>query len=157
MKEIKFYLILLALALGYIWSSSTTAKAANEYLNDYPTHCSRGSIEPYVDYSLSNSESGSYYTTNDSLNTFIYPQGERDEYRVGLRLRWELGSTCNDTFKRTMKDNMKLKQELELLKLCGRYKNLELGPEFATVREKCKDIQPKPSDIDINTPLDNSE
>jgi len=29
------------------------------------------------------------------------------------------------------------------LKLCGRYKNLELGEQFATVREKCKDIQPK--------------
>ena len=39
--------------------------------------------------------------------------------------------------------NQKLKQELELLKLCGRYKELELGPQFATVREMCKGVNKK--------------
>jgi hypothetical protein len=42
-----------------------------------------------------------------------------------------------------MMQNQKLKQELELLKLCGRYQELELGPQFATVREMCKGVKRK--------------
>ena len=42
-----------------------------------------------------------------------------------------------------MLQNSKLKQELELLKLCGRYKELELGTQFATVREMCKGVNRK--------------
>ena len=42
-----------------------------------------------------------------------------------------------------MIQNAKLKQELELLKLCGRYKELELGPQFSTVREMCKGVNRK--------------
>ena len=44
--------------------------------------------------------------------------------------------------------NQKLKQELELLKLCGRYKELELGPQFATVREMCKGVNRKENGTD---------
>jgi hypothetical protein len=43
-----------------------------------------------------------------------------------------------------MLDNEKLKQELEMLKMCARYKDLELGPNFATVREMCKDVKSNP-------------
>ena len=45
-----------------------------------------------------------------------------------------------------MMQNQKLKQELERLKLCGRYKELELGPQFATVREMCKGVNRKEED-----------
>ena len=58
------------------------------------------------------------------------------------RFRFQLGSTCNKQFRQHNKDLNALRIELELLKLCGRYKNLELGEQFATVREKCKDITP---------------
>ena len=34
-------------------------------------------------------------------------------------------------------------QELELLKTCGKYKDLELGDQFATVREMCKGVSKK--------------
>ena len=36
----------------------------------------------------------------------------------------------------------KLKQEIEMLKMCARYKDLDLGPNFPTVREMCKDVRP---------------
>ncbi|MGY8866594.1 MAG: hypothetical protein ACKVJK_13345 [Methylophagaceae bacterium] len=39
--------------------------------------------------------------------------------------------------------NELLKQQLEMLKLCGRYQDLELGDQFAEVREKCKDVKKK--------------
>jgi len=42
-----------------------------------------------------------------------------------------------------MQENDKLRQELELLANCAKYKDLELGPEFATVREMCKGVNKK--------------
>lgn len=127
--------------------STLNSHAANEYLNSGSGHCSTGSIEPYFDYSIRDSEShsGTYFTNNGEVTTFMYPNGPNvsDEWRGGIRFRFDLGSTCNRQFKKHSKELNALRIELELLKLCGRYQNLELGEQFATVREKCKDIQPK--------------
>jgi len=146
MKEIKIYVITFLLTIGYILSAGQS-QAANEYLNNFSGHCSTGSIEPYFDYSLRDSEShsGTYFTNNGEVTTLMYPNGPNvsDEWRGGIRFRFDLGSTCNKQFKKASREINSLRIELELLKLCGRYKNLELGEQFATVREKCKDIQPK--------------
>ena len=40
----------------------------------------------------------------------------------------------------SLRKNDRLRQELELLSVCGKYKDLELGIEFATVREMCKGV-----------------
>ena len=144
--EIKVYVIAFLLIAGYLLSANQVY-AANEYLNSGSGHCSTGSIEPYFDYSIRDSEShsGTFVTNNDEVNTFFYPNGPNvsDEWRGGIRFRFQLGSTCNKQFKKHNKELNALRIELELLKLCGRYQNLELGEQFATVREKCKDIQPK--------------
>ena len=146
MKEIKFYVIGLLLIAGYLLSANQLY-AANEYLNNGGGHCSTGSIEPYFDYSIRDSEShsGTFTTNEGEINSFFYPNGPNvsDEWRGGIRFSFQLGSTCNKQFKKHNKELNALRIELELLKLCGRYKNLELGEQFATVREKCKDIQPK--------------
>ena len=138
--------------------STLNSHAANEYLNNFSGHCSTGSIEPYFDYSLRDSEShnGTFLTNDNEVTTFFYPNGPNvsDEWRGGIRFRFDLGSTCNKQFKKASREINSLRIELELLKLCGRYKNLELGEQFATVREKCKDIQPKILDPDS---LDNIE
>ena len=156
MKEIKTYVITFLLTIGYILSAGQS-QAANEYLNNFSGHCSTGSIEPYFDYSLRDSEShnGTFLTNENEVTTFIYPNGPNvsDEWRGGIRFRFELGSTCNKQFKKASREINSLRIELELLKLCGRYKNLELGEQFATVREKCKDIQPKfPASEELDNP-----
>ena len=112
---------------------TSNAKAINEYLNDYPTHCSKGSWELYTevdryDYDQRMNSSSDYFA---------------DSGKVGIRFRKEFGSTCTDPYKRMMIENMELKQELELLKLCGRYKELDLGDSFKTVRKKCEDVNKK--------------
>jgi len=144
--EIKVYVIGFLLITGYLLSANQVY-AANEYLNSGSGHCSTGSIEPYFDYTIRDSEShsGTYFTNNGEVTTLMYPNGPSlsDEWRGGVRFRFNLGSTCNKQFKKHNKELNALRIELELLKLCGRYKNLELGEQFATVREKCKDIQPK--------------
>ena len=76
MKEIKFYVIGLLLIAGYLLSANQL-QAANEYLNSGGGHCSTGSIEPYFDYSLRDSQShnGMYYTEGDKIKTMDYPLG----------------------------------------------------------------------------------
>ena len=118
------------------------ASAVNEYLNDYPSHCSSGSIELYSDITGTDDKYTYLDGDGDPNNTY---RGYDDDVSgsVGIRWRKELGSSCTDPYKRLMMQNQKLKQELELLKLCGRYKELELGPQFATVREMCKGVNRK--------------
>ena len=145
----------LLISFVLFWSANTYA--ANEYLNNGGGHCSIGNFQPYIDYTIRDQTSynGSYYSNSDNEpTTFMYSNGPNlsDEWRAGVRFSFDLGSTCNKQFKKHSREMNNLKIELELLKLCGRYKNLELGSNFATVREKCKDIQPKFPDLET---LDN--
>jgi hypothetical protein len=123
--------------------------AVNEYLNDYPSHCSKGSIELYSDITGTDDKYTYLDGDGDASNSY---RGYDDDVRgsVGIRWRKELGSSCTEPYKKLMLQNQKLKQELELLKLCGRYKELELGPQFATVREMCKGVNRKEDDTDNN-------
>ena len=116
--------------------------AINEYLNDYGSHCSEGSIELYSDIRGADDRYSYYDGDGDPNNSYRNYNDDVGGF-VGLRWRKELGSSCTDPYKRLMMQNQKLKQELELLKLCGRYKELELGPQFSTVREMCKGVNKK--------------
>ena len=129
MRTLFFVLSLILIASAI----TSDAKAINEYLNDYSTHCSKGSWELYTevdryDYAQRMNSSSDYFA---------------DSGKVGIRFRKEFGATCTDPYKRMMIENMELKQELELLKLCGRYKELDLGDSFKTVRKKCEDVNKK--------------
>lgn len=135
-------LILVAVAIAF-WSKP--ASAANEYLNSGGSHCETATLEPYIELS---DEDGKSINGGDSSydNT-----SNRESVRVGIRLRIALGSTCTKKFKETMMKNELLKQQLEMLKLCARYKGLELGPEFSEVKKMCSQVNKKPgeeSDVD---------
>ena len=117
---------------------SLPAYSINEYLNDSGNHCSSGSAEPYVE--LRKGQSDNTYPYSYTSNY----EGESENYAIGFRFRFQLGSSCTKEYKKMMQQNMNLKQELELLKLCSRYRDLDLGPSFATVKEKCKDVRKKP-------------
>ena len=100
---------LLTLTLVMCWGLSQKALAVNEYLNDYPTHCSKGSWELYTEVDR--------YDYDQRMNSDSDYFG--DSGKVGIRFRKEFGSSCTDPYKKMMIENMKLKQELELLKLCA--------------------------------------
>ena len=121
---------------------SREAFGVNEYLNDYGQHCSEGSIELYSE--IRGADDKYTYLDGDGNESNSYRQYNDDASgSVGIRWRKELGSSCTDPYKKLMMQNQKLKQELELLKLCGRYKELELGPQFSTVREMCEGVNKK--------------
>ena len=108
------------------------AFAQNEYLNG-GQHCNNHSLEPYIEYNLQEQ----LYDNSSNNNS------RGDSGRIGMRYNYRFGGTCTSEYKSIMLENEKLKQELEMLKVCSKYKDLELGEEFATVREKCKGVNKK--------------
>ena len=71
-----------------------------------------------------------------------------------LTYRHYLGSACTDEFKLVQQENMELKQQLELMKMCGRVNSnptLKHNPSFNLLVSKCAGVAPtgnntRPSD-----------
>ena len=125
------YLLLTLLILFAI--SIRSADARNDYLEN-DQHCQGPTLEPYMEYSQS-----------DSMGTGTSTSGsEGDRGTVGIRLRIPLTSTCSKDYRKVFNENALIRQQLEMLKMCSRYKNLELPDEFKEIREKCKGIKRKP-------------
>jgi hypothetical protein len=66
-----------------------------------------------------------------------------DNRRIEFTYRKYLGSACTDEFKEVQQENMHLKQQLELMKMCGKVNNnptLQRNPSFALLVQKCSGI-----------------
>jgi len=121
---------------------STKTQARNDYLGSSNSSCERGRVELYTE--LRGTDGKDIYQDGDGNPDNSYTSYDDDvNGTIGLRFSWPLQSTCNDETIKLLKENDKLRQELELLANCAKYKDLELGPEFATVREMCKGVNKK--------------
>ena len=112
---------------------STSVYSANEYLNSLQ-HCQIGTFEPYMDYT----KGGDKYRPN-SNDAYDY-DSNRVNTTIGIRLRIPFGSTCTKEYRRLVLSNELLRQQLEMLKLCARYKDLVLSDDFAEVRRMCRGV-----------------
>ena len=129
-------LIILLIVLC-LFSSKTEAK--NDYLGNSRSSCERGSFELYTE--LRGTDGKTTYLDGDGNIDNNYNSYSDDvNGTVGVRFRWPLQSTCNNDTIQLLRENDRLRQELELLANCAKYKDLELGEDFATVREMCKDV-----------------
>ena len=136
-KAVFLFLIVIGFILaGALYSKP--AQAANEYLNSGGGHCSTATLEPYAEVGEQEGSSGNNYPNSDNNNYTGTNDGS--SWRFGFRLNIPLGSTCTKKYKETMLQNELLKQQLELLKMCARYKGLELGPEFGEVKRMCAGV-----------------
>ena len=130
-----------------IFATFRSADARNDYLNS--RGCERGSIELYTE--LRDNDGETVFLDGDGNPDNNYNSYNDDiQGTVGVRFRWPLQSTCDTATINLMQENNRLMQELELLKTCGKYKDLELGDQFATVREMCKGVSKKPS-LEVTT------
>ena len=130
------FLIVLLIVLC-LFSSKTEAK--NDYLGNSRSSCERGSFELYTE--LRGTDGKTTYLDGDGNVDNNYNSYSDDvNGTVGVRFRWPLQSTCNNDTIQLLRENDRLRQELELLANCAKYKDLELGDDFATVREMCKDV-----------------
>ena len=100
------------------------AHARNEYLNEYGVRC--GEME------ISTQQRDTDYNYSDS-NT------HEDQY-IRFTYRKYLGTDC-----KTSKENVAIKQQLELMKMCGRVNSnpsLALNENFALLVSKCRGVTP---------------
>ena len=134
-RKLMAFLILLLIVCCLL---SSKAQAKNEYLGNSRNSCERGSIELYTELRNSDGQSMTDYGTSSNNDYNSYSDDVNGT--VGVRFRWPLQSTCNDDTIQLLRENDRLRQELELLANCAKYKDLELGEDFATVREMCKGV-----------------
>jgi len=107
------------------------AHSRNEYLNEYGARC--GDFETRVEAEDRNYD---YRHYSDSNNY----DGDSDNYRLSFTYRKYLGVDCN-----TIKENVDLKQQLELMKMCGRVNanpSLAQNKNFRLLVSKCRGINP---------------
>ena len=123
------------------------AHPRNEYLNNGTNTCSTGDLSVSVEQREYESE----YRHFNPSNNYNNPS---DDKSVRLTYRHYLGSACTDEFKVVQQENMELKQQLELMKMCGRVNSnptLKHNPSFNLLVSKCVGVAPtgnntRPSD-----------
>jgi hypothetical protein len=125
------YFISSIIILLLLMFAATSAQAKNEYLGQNWRDCYAGDITPYVEYRQGGTE---YIDRGSSTH-------DDHEYRVGVNFRFKFGNTCDKKFKKQQADRYELEQQLELLKICRKYRNVEMGPELELVAKKCRDMK----------------
>ena len=104
------------------------AHSRNEYLNEYGARC--GDMEFRVEQRDENQD----YRGQSSSDY------ERDNQNFSVTYRKYLGVDC-----KTIKENVAIKQQLELMKMCGRVNNnpsLAYNENFRLLVSKCRGITP---------------
>ena len=100
----------------------------NEYLNEYGSRC--GDMEFRVEQRDENQD----YRGQSSSDY------ERDNQNFSITYRKYLGTDC-----KTLKENVSIKQQLELMKMCGRVNSnpsLAHNENFRLLVSKCRGITP---------------
>ena len=137
-------LIILLIVLC-LFSSKTQAR--NDYLGSSNSSCERGSFELYTE--LRGTDGKNTYLDGDgNIDNNYNSYSDTVNGTVGVRFSWPLQSTCNNDTIELLRQNDRLRQELELIANCAKYKDLELGDEFSTVREMCKGVNKKVGNAD---------
>jgi len=127
----RYWLRTLFFGLSLVFFAIGSTEARNEYLNEYGARC--GDFETRVEAEDRNYD---YRHYSDSNNY----DGDSDNYRLSFTYRKYLGVDCN-----TIKENVDLKQQLELMKMCGRVNNnpsLAYNENFRLLVSKCRGITP---------------
>ena len=123
-------LILMLTALAFC---ADPAYPRNEYLNDGSARC--GEFEARIE----REDRDTTYTYSDS-------DYDSDNYRFNLSFRKYLGTDC-----KTSKENVQLKQQLELMKMCNkvnRNPSLAQNKNFTLLVSKCRGVVPQIDEVE---------
>ena len=97
---------LLVLAFTILVLFVDPAYPRNEYLNEYGSRC--GDFETRIEKEDRNNDYRHYSNNNDY-------DSDSENYRLSFTYRKYLGVNC-----KTIRENVDIKQQLELMKMCGR-------------------------------------
>ena len=129
--RMNYYFTGILIVLMLLLTLIEPAYPRNEYLNEYGVRC--GEFETRIE---AEDRNGKYNHYNDNNNY----RNDDDNYRLSFTYRKYLGVDC-----KTINENVKLKQQLELMKMCGRVNNnpsLAQNENFRLLVMKCRGITP---------------
>ncbi len=112
------------------------AHSRNDYLNNGTNTCSTGDVS----VSIEQRDSESRYRHSDPTNNYNSPSDDRS---IRLTYRKYLGSACTKEFREVQTENVQLKQQLELMKMCGKVNNnptIQRNENFKLLVSKCSGI-----------------
>ena len=122
-------IVKLIISICFIFVLSTFfAEARNEYLNNND-RC--GELEARIEN----------YRNDTNYNSSSSTDYNNENWRFNLGFRKYLGTDC-----KTSKENMLLKQQLELMKMCNkvnRNPSLAQNPNFTLLVSKCRGVIPQ--------------
>ena len=130
------YFLCAGLMLAILWSKN--AHARNDYLQGSFQQCNKGNFSVESSYDERDNSYSNRYPNSVNSNNNHY--GDGSSQRIGVRWTWYLGSNCTDYTQSLIQENMELAQQLELIKMCKRYNNKKLPPQFATLARKCEGV-----------------
>ena len=131
---------LIILALTILALFVEPAYPRNEYLNEYGVRCGE------IDFRIEDRNRDTDYRTSNSSDY------DNDEQNFSITFRKYLGTDC-----KTSKENVAIKQQLELMKMCGRVNSnpsLALNENFRLLVSKCRGVTPAgvtPLHLDTNS------
>ena len=117
------------------------AHSRNEYLTNGTNSCRTGEVDVRIetenrDNDYRHSSSSSNYDNNS------------DNDRLSITYRHYIGTACTKQFRQVQQENMELKQQLELMKMCGRVNSnpsLAQNKNFRLLVSKCTGVTPSKS------------
>ena len=108
----------------------------NEYLTDGTNSCRTGEVDVRIETENRDDD----YRHNSISNNY---DNNSDNDRLSVTYRHYIGTACTKQFRQVQQENMELKQQLELMKMCGKVnKNptLNNNPNFKLLVSKCSGI-----------------
>ena len=119
----------------------------NEYLTNGTNSCRTGEVDVRIETENRDND----YRHNSSSNDY---DNDSDNDRLSVTYRHYIGTACTKEFRKVQQENMELKQQLELMKMCGRVNSnpsLAQNENFRLLVSKCTGVTPVKLD---NRPAD---
>ena len=119
----------------------------NEYLTNGTNSCRTGEVDVRIETENRDNDYRHYNYDNNYYNT-------SDNDRLSVTYRHYIGTACTKEFRQVQQENMELKQQLELMKMCGRVNSnpsLAQNENFRLLVSKCTGVTPVKLD---NRPAD---
>ena len=113
----------------------------NEYLNNGTNTCRTGEVDVRIETENKDND----YRHNSSSNNY---NSDNDNDRLSVTYRHYIGTACTKEFRQVQQENMELKQQLELMKMCGRVNSnssLAQNENFRLLVSKCTGVTPSKS------------
>ena len=110
----------------------------NEYLTDGTNSCRTGEVDVRIETENRDDD----YRHNSSSNNY---DNNSDNDRLSVTYRHYIGTACTKQFRQVQQENMELKQQLELMKMCSKVNSnpsLAQNENFRLLVSKCTGVTP---------------